>query len=36
VGVSQLENGKKVLIKGALPDSIVDVRIVKKKKDYLT
>ena len=35
VGISQLENGKKVLIKGALPDSVVDVRIVSKKKDYL-
>ncbi len=36
LGISSLENGKKVLIKWALPDSIVDVRIVKKKRDYLT
>ncbi len=36
VGVCTLENGKKVLVKGALPDSIVDVKIVKKKRDYLT
>jgi len=36
VGISTLENGKKVLIKWALPDSIVDVKIVKKKRDYLT
>ncbi len=36
VGVSKLEDGKKVLIKWALPDSVVDVRIVWKKRDYFT
>jgi len=36
VGVSQAPNGKKILIKWALPNSVVDVRIVKKKRDYLT
>ncbi len=34
VGIARLENGKKILIKGALPDSEVDVTIVKRKKDY--
>lgn len=36
VWISTLEDGKKVLIKWALPDSIVDIKIVKKKRDYLT
>lgn len=36
VWISTLESGKKVLIKWALPDSIVDIKIVKKKRDYLT
>ena len=36
IGIAQLPDGKKVLIKGgALPWSIVDVRIVKAKKDYV-
>lgn len=36
IGIASLSDGKKVLIKGgALPGSIVDVRIVKSKKDYL-
>lgn len=36
IGIASLPDGKKVLIKGgALPGSIVDVRVVKNKKDYL-
>ena len=36
IGIAQLPDGKKVLIKGgALPWSIVDVRVVKAKKDYV-
>lgn len=36
IGIATLSDGKKVLIKGgALPGSIVDVRIVKTKKDYI-
>lgn len=35
IGIARLPDGKKVLIKGgALPGSIVDVRVVKSKKDY--
>lgn len=36
IGIARLSDGKKVLIKGwALPWSIVDVRVVKSKKDYI-
>lgn len=36
IGISTLENGKKVLIKGgAFPGSIVDCRIVKRRKDFI-
>lgn len=36
IGIASLPDGKKVLIKGgALPWSIVDVRVVKNKKDYI-
>lgn len=36
VGISTREDGKKILIKwGALPGSVVDVRVVKQKKDFL-
>ncbi len=36
IGIASLPDGKKVLIKwGALPWSIVDVRVVKAKKDYI-
>lgn len=35
VGIAKLENGKTVMIKGALPWSIVDCKIVKSKKDYV-
>ncbi len=36
VGIATREDGKKILIKGgALPWSVVDVRVVKQKKDYL-
>lgn len=36
IGIASLPDGKKVLIKGgALPGSIVDVRVVKTKKDYI-
>lgn len=36
IGIASLADGKKVLIKGgALPGSIVDVRVVKSKKDYI-
>ena len=35
VGIARLSDGKKILIKGALPQSIVDVAVVKKKKDYV-
>ena len=36
IGIASLQDGKKVLIKGgALPGSIVDVRVVKTKKDYI-
>lgn len=34
MGVATAEDGRKILIKGALPDSVVDVQIVRKKKDY--
>ncbi len=36
IGIARLSDGKKVLIKGgALPWSIVDVRVVKSRKDYV-
>lgn len=35
IGIAEGEDGKKILVKGALPDSVVDVRIVKKKRDYV-
>ena len=36
IGIASLQDGKKVLIKGgALPGSIVDVRVIKTKKDYI-
>lgn len=36
IGIGSLADGKKILIKGwALPGSLVDVRIVKSKKDYI-
>lgn len=36
VGLATLGNGKKVLVKGgALPGSVVDCRIVKRRKDYV-
>ncbi len=36
VGIATREDGKKILIKGgALPWSVVDVRVVKQKKDYI-
>jgi len=36
IGIATAENGKKILIKwGALPWSVVDCRIVKKKKDFI-
>lgn len=36
IGIASLGDGKKVLIKGgALPGSLVDVRVVKSKKDYV-
>jgi len=36
VGIGSLPDGKKILIKWwALPQSIVDIKIVKKKKDYI-
>lgn len=36
IGIARLPDGKKVLVKGgALPGSIVDVRVVKAKKDYV-
>ncbi|MFZ2150816.1 MAG: 23S rRNA (uracil(1939)-C(5))-methyltransferase RlmD [Candidatus Absconditicoccaceae bacterium] len=36
VGIGSLPDGKKVLVKGgALPQSTVDIKIVKKKKDYV-
>ncbi len=36
VGIATLESGKKMLIKWALPGSEVDVRVVKKRRDYMT
>ena len=35
VGIARLENGKTVMIKGALPGSVVDCKIIKSKKDYV-
>lgn len=36
IGIASMPDGKKVLIKwGALPGSLVDVRVVKNKKDYI-
>ena len=36
IGIAKADNGKKILIKwGALPGSIVDCRIVKRKKDFI-
>lgn len=36
VGLARMSDGKRILIKwGALPGSIVDLRIVKQKKDYV-
>lgn len=35
IGLWRLPNGKKVLIKWALPGSVVEVMITKSKKDYL-
>jgi len=34
VGIARLDDGKRLLIKGALPESVVDVKIVKKRRDY--
>lgn len=36
IGLARMSDGKRILIKwGALPGSIVDLRIVKQKKDYI-
>ena len=36
IGIWSLPDGKKVLVKGgALPGSIVDIRVIKSKKDYI-
>ncbi len=36
VGLARMSDGKRILIKwGALPGSVVDLRIVKQKKDYV-
>lgn len=35
IGIAQARNGKKILVKGALPQSIVDVKIVKKRRDFV-
>jgi tRNA/tmRNA/rRNA uracil-C5-methylase (TrmA/RlmC/RlmD family) len=35
IGIWTLENGKKVLVKGWLPGSVVDGKILKQKKDYI-
>lgn len=35
IGIWTLENGKKVLVKGWLPWSVVDWKILKQKKDYV-
>lgn len=36
VGLARMSDGKRILIKwGALPGSIVDLRVVKQKKDYI-
>ena len=35
VGIAKLPNGKTLMIKGALPGSVVDCKIVKSKKDYV-
>lgn len=35
VGIWILDNGKKVLVKGGLPGSVVNGRVLKRKKDYV-
>lgn len=35
VGIAKTEDGKTILIKGGLPGSVVDVKIVKQKKEYI-
>lgn len=36
IGLSRMPDGKRILIKGgALPGNVVDLRIVKQKKDYI-
>lgn len=36
IGIAQHQDGRKILIKGgALPGSIVDLKIIKKRKDHL-
>lgn len=35
IGLATLPDGKKIMVKGALPGSVVDVKIVKVKKDYI-
>lgn len=35
VGIAKTEDGKTILIKGGLPGSIVDIKIVRQKKDYI-
>ncbi len=32
VGIAFSPSGKKIMVKGAIPDSVVDVMIVRKKK----
>lgn len=36
VGIAHTPDGKKILIKGALPDSVVDIKIVQRKRSHLT
>ena len=36
VGITRSPTGKKILVKWALPDSIVDVKIISKKRSYAT
>ena len=36
IGLARMSDGKRILIKGgALPGNVVDLRIVKQKKDYV-